>query len=141
MRNRAFEIKRQRLEAHGQSQAIQMIRPPSKNWPDGFLERHKRELQIEKLRGIGWRPKALPWGEEIANFAASLSDMTYLCSKCAKIQASLKKVLARAQPNESRRPHFFENFAELSVHLRASSASLPQLVRRAEIGRMQAGTL
>jgi hypothetical protein len=85
VRSRAFEIKRQRLEALGQSQAMQMVRPPSKNWPDGFLERHKRELQIEKLRGIGWRPKASPWGEEIADFAASLSDTEHLCSECAKI--------------------------------------------------------
>jgi hypothetical protein len=109
VRNRAFEIKQRRLRALGEHGRAQQIQPPSKNWPNTFLERHKDELQIEKPEGCGWQRGSLLLGDQVADFVASLSDAQQLCSECAKIMAKLKSLLTRARRNESRRLHVFES--------------------------------
>ena len=108
VRNRAFEIKCERFKNLDQHESIQNIRPPNKNWPSGFFERHQDELQIENIDGLGWRRKSSLWGDGIAEFAALPLEVRQLCSECAKIKAKLKSLLARAQPNESRRIHIFK---------------------------------
>ena len=108
LRKQAFELKHQRLSAHGLRKASQSLEPPDKNWPGRFLERHKEQLQVEKIVGLGWRRRSTLWGTQVADFVASDVDVNHLCWSCAKVEAKLERMLNKARPNESRRVHVFE---------------------------------
>jgi hypothetical protein len=108
VRNLAFKIKCLRLEALGQHESIQRIEPPGKNWHDGFFKRHKQELRVEKIKGLGWQRQSLLLGDNVPDFAASHSDIEQLCSECAGIQSKLKNLLTRARPNGSQPVHIFK---------------------------------
>jgi hypothetical protein len=85
VRNLAFKIKCLQLEALGQHKSIRRIEPPGKNWHDGFFERHKQELRVEKIKGLGWQRQLLLLGDNVLDFAALHSDIEQLCSECAGI--------------------------------------------------------
>jgi hypothetical protein len=121
VRNRAFEIKRQRLRTLGLDQTAQELKPPGKMWADTFFERHQKELQIEKPKNCYWQRKSLLLGDHVADLVASISEIEQLCPECAKIKAKLRGLMTRARYNETRRLHVFEGSPRAVV---ASSCKL-----------------
>jgi hypothetical protein len=79
----AHVVKRQRSSAFQVPAAADGIRPPGKNWPQGFYKRHP-ELKARKVRPLDWArhdiyDKVVEWftviGKELRNPAIVLENV------------------------------------------------------------------